>query len=70
MNSLVDAWYKNAPWLKMLRPLSAVFGLVSHTRRKWYQKPSRRYSSTLPIIVVGNLTAGGTGKTPLVIYFV
>jgi len=68
MNSLVDAWYKNAPWLKMLRPLSAVFGLVSHTRRKWYQKPSRRYSSTLPIIVVGNLTAGGTGKTPLVIY--
>ena len=68
MSSLVDAWYKKAPWLKALRPLSALFGLVSNTRRNWYSNPTRRYSSSLPVIVVGNLTAGGTGKTPLVIY--
>jgi len=68
MNRLVNAWYNDARWVKLLRPLSAVFGLVSSTRRKWLQKSERQYKSVLPLIVIGNVTAGGTGKTPLVIY--
>ncbi len=68
MNRLVNAWYKDARWVKLLRPLSAVFGLVSSTRRKWQQNSERQYKSALPLIVIGNVTASGTGKTPLVIY--
>lgn len=68
MNLLSDAWYKNARWVQCLRPLSAVFGLVSSIRRNYYQNSDKAYTSKHPVIVVGNLTAGGTGKTPLVIY--
>lgn len=68
MISLANAWYKKTRWVGLLRPLSAVFALVSGARRIWYSTPERRYTSQYPLIVVGNLTAGGTGKTPLVIY--
>lgn len=68
MNLLSDAWYKKARWVHCLRPLSAVFGLISNLRRNYYQQSDKAYTSKYPLIVVGNLTAGGTGKTPLVIY--
>jgi len=68
MKSLAEAWYTQASWLKCLRPLSLIFSLVTRMRRRWYRKKGRAYTSRLPVIVVGNLTAGGTGKTPLVIY--
>lgn len=68
MNLLANAWYKDARWLRLLSPLSVVFGAVSSLRRHWYQRPGKAYASRLPVIVVGNITAGGTGKTPLVIY--
>jgi tetraacyldisaccharide 4'-kinase len=68
MSFLTNAWYKESRWIRVLKPLSTVFGLISAVRKRWYQNPKRNYTSCYPVIVVGNLTAGGTGKTPLVIY--
>ena len=63
---LPRAWYHDAPWLRWLAPLSYVYRGIAQYRRRAYQngrKPVTRAS--VPVIVIGNLTAGGTGKTPL-----
>jgi tetraacyldisaccharide 4'-kinase len=52
-------------WL--LWPVSLLFSLVARARRRWHQCGfSRGESFQVPIIVVGNISVGGTGKTPLV----
>ena len=51
-----------------LKILSWVYGSVSSVRNTLYDlKLLPAYQSKLPVISVGNLTAGGTGKTPLCI---
>lgn len=63
---LVEAWYGRHRGTAFLRPLSALYALVTAQRRAWYQRhPDKRYRAAVPVVVVGNLTAGGTGKTPL-----
>lgn len=67
---LTKAWYRpELTWLTaLLLPLAWLFGLVVRLRRFAYQ---RGWLTTtrlpVPVIVVGNLTVGGTGKTPTVI---
>jgi tetraacyldisaccharide 4'-kinase len=59
-------WYEGAPSPWWLQPLSAIYGAVSRLRRFAYAKQLRRsIALTRPVIVIGNLTVGGTGKTPL-----
>ncbi len=56
-------------WL--LWPVSLVFGLVVVFRRLFYRLHLfNSYNAGIPVIVVGNLTAGGSGKTPLVLRIV
>ncbi|CAK9884587.1 MAG: Tetraacyldisaccharide 4'-kinase [Candidatus Erwinia impunctatus] len=56
-------------WL--LLPLSLVYGAVSTLIRYSYQwKWRKRGYFPLPVVIVGNLTAGGNGKTPFVIWLV
>ncbi len=53
----------------MLLPLSFLFGLVASLRRVLYRAGLlRTVRLPLPVIVVGNISVGGTGKTPLVLW--
>ena len=49
-----------------MNPLSAVYGRVATARRRWYERPGRRRRLAVPVISVGNLVVGGSGKTPTV----
>jgi tetraacyldisaccharide 4'-kinase len=50
-----------------LTPLSGLYGLVVDRRSAWYERGLfRQHRVSVPVISVGNITAGGTGKTPLV----
>jgi tetraacyldisaccharide 4'-kinase len=64
-------WYERAapPW--GLMPLSFVYGAIAALRRALYTQGLRRSSRLpCPVVVVGNLSVGGTGKTPLVCWLV
>jgi tetraacyldisaccharide 4'-kinase len=67
MKRLDYYWYARSPWLLLLTPLSLLYRVVVWLRRLAYRAgilSSHRLEK--PVIVVGNLTVGGTGKTPLV----
>jgi tetraacyldisaccharide 4'-kinase len=64
-------WYERriAPW--WLRPWSAAYGAILAARRGLFrQGVYRSIRVPGPVIVIGNLSAGGTGKTPLVLWLV
>src|SRR5690349_22787968 len=51
----------------LLPPLSALYGAVTRTRLSLYQRGTFHTTKLdHPVISVGNITAGGSGKTPLV----
>ncbi len=51
----------------MIQTLSAVYGAAAAWRRDWYARhPERRHRLSRPVVSVGNLRVGGTGKTPIV----
>ncbi|BFM16345.1 tetraacyldisaccharide 4'-kinase [Maricurvus nonylphenolicus] len=63
-----DAWYQGRWWLVLLLPLSGLFGFIARLRRRKLQGDVQAY--TAPVVVVGNISLGGTGKTPLLISLV
>ena len=64
-------WLEGGPVARALAPLAAVYGGVVALRRGLYQRGwLGRPVSPVPVIVVGNLFVGGTGKTPLVAWLV
>lgn len=66
---LANAWYERSAWLTLLAPLSWLYGAVARRRRLSYLTGARSpWRAEVPVIVVGNITAGGTGKTPFVIW--
>ena len=66
---LIDAWYKKSWWLYLLTPLTFLFSTIVKSRKNSYLKNQKKiWRSPVPIIVVGNISIGGTGKTPLVKY--
>ncbi|HYH40624.1 MAG TPA: tetraacyldisaccharide 4'-kinase [Burkholderiales bacterium] len=62
-------WQRVTPLSALLYPLSVLFRLVVAVRRAAY---SRRWLKServrVPVVIVGNITVGGTGKTPLVLW--
>ena len=69
MFALERHWQRLTPLSLVLLPFSLVFCSLVWLRRTLYRigvLPSKRFS--VPVIVIGNITVGGTGKTPLVIW--
>ncbi len=64
-------WYGHAFGATLLRPLSWLYALAVAARRLAYATglvPVTKLAT--PVVVVGNLTVGGTGKTPFVVWLV
>ncbi len=64
-HNIEKQWYSKPSWLWLLAPLSGVFWGVSRARKKWLVH--RAYHPPCPTLVVGNISVGGTGKTPFII---
>lgn len=71
LTRLEEVWYGKSLWTLALLPASGLFHALVTLRRACYRagliKPQQ---VAVPVIVVGNITVGGTGKTPLVIWLV
>ena len=64
-------WYGDAPVPVHHRVLAALYGALAALRRWLYRRGVlRAHRVGVPVIVVGNITAGGTGKTPFAIALV
>ena len=48
----------------IVQALSAAYGSAATLRRQWYARPGRARRLTQPVISIGNLSVGGSGKTP------
>ncbi|MGJ7457029.1 tetraacyldisaccharide 4'-kinase [Halomonas sp. MA07-2] len=75
MRGVAERWlaaaYVGSPWLALLRPLEALYCAAVARRRDAYAAGRREvWRAPVPVLVVGNLTLGGTGKSPLVAWLV
>ena len=67
--SVVDSWYtpkgQGFAWTRSFLPLSWLFSyLAKRSKQKYLAK--KRWQPPVPVLVVGNISVGGTGKTPVV----
>lgn len=65
---LETLWYRAAPPPRWLRPLSRIYAWVS--ARRAVQRRATAQRLPVPVIVVGNIAVGGTGKTPVVLWLI
>jgi tetraacyldisaccharide 4'-kinase len=69
--TLQRAWMKRGWLARLLWPLSQLYGALIGIRRWLFEHHwLSAYTADVPVVVVGNLVAGGAGKTPLVMAIV
>jgi tetraacyldisaccharide 4'-kinase len=70
VESLINRiWYGDSLTYLFLLPLSGLFALIAAARRLMYRKGIlRSHKMPVPVVVVGNITAGGAGKTPVTVW--
>lgn len=69
MKVLEKAWYGEIPWLLPLWPLERLYSWLAR-RRRARLRAQGPWQPPVPLIIVGNISVGGVGKTPLVIALV
>ncbi|MFS1704119.1 tetraacyldisaccharide 4'-kinase [Alteromonas sp. AMM-1] len=68
MNWITRMWYQGAWYQWLFLPLSVVFAVISGLRRWFFQRGWFKQTRVgVPVIVVGNISVGGNGKTPVVV---
>jgi tetraacyldisaccharide 4'-kinase len=61
-------WQHGSGWQLFLRPISWIYQAIVAARRAMYSAGIyKSHRVAVPVIVVGNITVGGTGKTPVVL---
>jgi len=69
--TIQDAWNAQSKWLIVLRPLSWLYQFVFSFNKWLYQSGIKKtYKAPIPVMIIGNITVGGSGKTPLLIQLV
>ena len=69
--TMTRAWQRQAAWLWLLLPVSWLYGFITMVRRQAYKIGLfASYRAPIPLMVIGNITVGGSGKTPLIIALV
>lgn len=69
--TVTRAWQRKAAWLWLLLPISWLYGLIITLRRQAYRwGVFASYRAPIPVMVIGNISVGGSGKTPLIIELV
>lgn len=65
---LTRRWYGRPGWLWLLWPLEGLYRALTALRRAAYRRGwLASWRAPVPVLVVGNIAVGGTGKTPVVI---
>lgn len=70
MSLLQQSWYQKGHWLSwLLLPLALLYWLLSSCRRLLFTLGVLpRHTLTVPVVIVGNISVGGTGKTPFTLW--